>query len=59
MIAKWKSKVNGVVYNSLEFSLCNKSWLYILHKMRIAKGCGVWYIVIMKKKEVSPKYSLS
>ena len=57
MIAKWESEVNICLVYLSEFYLCNKNGQCILHKMRIAKGVGVWYIVITKKKEVSPKYS--
>ena len=57
IIAKWESEVNICLAHLPEFYLYNKNGKCILHKMRIAKGVGVWYIVITKKKEVSPKYS--
>ena len=56
MIAKRQSEVNICLVYLPEFYLWNKNRRCILHKMRIAKGVGVWYIVITKKKEVSPKY---
>jgi hypothetical protein len=56
ILARWKCEVNGWLVVLPEFSLPDKNWRYNLHKMRIAKGVGVWYIVITKKKEVSPKY---
>ena len=57
MIAEEKGEVNGWLLELLEISVCDKLGLYILHKMRIAERRILWYIVITKKKEVSPKYS--
>ncbi len=56
-IAKENGKVNVRLLHLSKISICNKLWLYILHKVRIAQRGILWYIVITKKKEVSPKYS--
>ena len=56
MIAKYKSKINGGLSDLTEIYIYNKNKLSVLHKTRIAKWGVLWYIVITKKKEVSPKY---